>query len=68
MTIYNMYVNKGFVVVDSLFIIAPITCRGSVFGPILLWSFFIWFLVRDLHKYKHRTTYRINIYVHHNKL
>ena len=66
MTICTMYSNKGFVAVDSLFIIAPITCRCYVFGPIFLWSFFILFLFRDLQKYKHRPTYRMNIYVSRN--
>ena len=37
----------GSVVVDSLFIVAPIVCGGSVFGSCFVMQYFVYFLVSE---------------------
>ena len=40
-----LFCGDGSVVVDSSFIVAPIVCKGSVFGPSFVMQYLVSFLV-----------------------
>ena len=42
---YSLVESSKVVVVDSLFIVAPIVCGGSVFSPSFVMQYFMIFLV-----------------------